>query len=120
MKIMIQLYIVQYSEDYDLVFTMSMQRDFKIDSQSLYADIIYASIFFIFDAQLVKCSWAKQRRRICGPVGQFSDMKQFVCHQVAFMEKFCGRIGQVIVIYHRHRPILCCYVPLLLQPTTNF
>ena len=56
MKIMIQLYIVQYSEDYDLVFTMSMQRDFKIDSQSLYADIIYASIFFIFDAQLLKCS----------------------------------------------------------------
>ena len=35
---MIHLYIVQYSEDYDLVFTMSMQRAFKIDSQSIYAD----------------------------------------------------------------------------------
>ena len=54
--------------------------------------------------------WLREER-ISGQVCQFSDMKQFVCHQVAFMEKFCGRIGQVIVIYH---PILC-YSPML-QP----
>ena len=54
--------------------------------------------------------WLREER-ISGQVCQFSDMKQFVCHQVAFMEKFCGRIGQVIVIYH---PILC-YSPTL-QP----
>ena len=55
--------------------------------------------------------WLK-KERVSDQVWQFSDMKQFVCHQVAFMEKFCGRIGQVIVIYH---PILYFYSPTL-QP----
>ena len=58
-----------------------------------------------------------EEKQVSVQVWQFSNMKLFVCHQVAFMEKFCGRIGQVIVIY---RPILCyTYTPallLVLQP----
>ena len=63
-----------------------------------------------YDCLTATYQWLREER-ISGQVCQFSDMKQFVCHQVAFMEKFCGRIGQVIVIYH---PILC-YSPTL-QP----